>query len=362
MQDEAAAGQVAGACEAHRPPSDGRFDVGLGLRGRVLHAARPEDVRGTRAENGEHRRVGGGESDRGRDPVVLEDLENEKDAVAIGLEDDRVLPDQDAEQGLDRSLRAQERGQAALAGGPACDVVGEHPLQQLLPRGAGGFEQRAQWQVDDRHGLPGRGVLGRHVAVGRDHRLAAALAEAGAGRRVGLAQGENRRRRHRVSLTRHRPRSCRSEGQWDAMSLTPTPDNAARIAAMVVPFAEKNYGVTLDYGVESLSLVDEILDDLRRDQSFEDLQPLLFAMGCYVGQVMVRHAGAFWRVTEELGMGEVASSPIAIRVKDGRGCNPVGQVYKRFQNGPGESLESFYQVMAQGPSGEPAGPVGKKQA
>jgi hypothetical protein len=147
-----------------------------------------------------------------------------------------------------------------------------------------------------------------------------------------------------------------------AMSLVPTPDNAAKIAAMVVPFAEKNYGVTLDYGVESLRRLDGILDDLRRDQSFENLQPLLFAMGCYVGQVMVRHAGAFWRVTEELGMGEVASSPIAIRVPDGRGCNPVGKVYKRFQNGPDESLASFYQVMTQAPVERLAGPGDKTQA
>jgi hypothetical protein len=131
------------------------------------------------------------------------------------------------------------------------------------------------------------------------------------------------------------------------MSLTPTPDNAAKIAAMVVPFALKNYGVTLDYGVESLRLVDGILDDLRRDQSFENLQPLLFAMGCYVGEVIVRQAGAYWRITEELGMGTVASSPIAIWLKDGRGCNPVGKVYRRFQNGPEDSLAGFYRLMTQ---------------
>jgi hypothetical protein len=142
------------------------------------------------------------------------------------------------------------------------------------------------------------------------------------------------------------------------MSLLPTPDNAAKIAAMVVPFAEQNYQVTLDYGVESLGRVDAILDDLRRDQSFENLQPLLFAMGCYVGQVMVRNAGACWRVTEELGMGEVASSPIAIRVRDGRGCNPVGKVYKRFQNGPEESVASFYHVMTQVPPEKLAGEGG----
>jgi hypothetical protein len=139
------------------------------------------------------------------------------------------------------------------------------------------------------------------------------------------------------------------------MSLTPTPANAAQIAAMVVPFVEKNYGLTLDYGAESLRQVDGVLDDLRRDQSFENLQPLLFAMGCYVGEVLVRHAGAFWRVTEELGMGEVASSPIAIWMPDGRGCNPVGKVYKRFQNGPEDSLAGFYNVMTQVPPEKVAG-------
>ena len=145
------------------------------------------------------------------------------------------------------------------------------------------------------------------------------------------------------------------------MSLVPTPDNAAKIAAMVVPFAERNYGVVLDYGIDSLRLLDGILDDLRRDQSFENLQPLLFAMGCYVGQVMVRNAGACWRVTEDLGMGAVASSPIAIRVRDGRGCNPVGKVYKRFQNGPADSLAFFYHVMTQVPSERLAPESDKKE-
>lgn len=133
------------------------------------------------------------------------------------------------------------------------------------------------------------------------------------------------------------------------MALVPSPETAAEIAAMVPPFFEENYGVVLDYGVESLRQVDGVIEDLRRDQRFETLQPLLFAMGCYVGEVMVRHAGASWRTTAEMGMGEVASTPIVIRVADGRGCNPVGRVYKRFQNGTGDSLASFYHVMTRVP-------------
>jgi hypothetical protein len=129
------------------------------------------------------------------------------------------------------------------------------------------------------------------------------------------------------------------------MSLTPSTGNAAEIAAMAVPVVEQNYGVALDYSPASLKRLDAIIDDLRRDQRFEALQTLLFSMGCYVGEVLVRHAGGRWRTTQELGMGQVASSPIAIEMPDGRGCNPVGRVYKRFQKGREDSLAGFFQAM-----------------
>ena len=74
------------------------------------------------------------------------------------------------------------------------------------------------------------------------------------------------------------------------MAMTPTPENAAEIAGMVIPFVQKNYGVTLDYSVHSLRQVDGVIDDLRQDQQFEALQPLLFSIGCYVGEVFVRNA------------------------------------------------------------------------
>jgi len=133
------------------------------------------------------------------------------------------------------------------------------------------------------------------------------------------------------------------------VGIAPSPENAAEIGEMVVPFVEQNYGLRLDYGVPSLRQIDGILEDLRRDQTFEDLQPLLFSLGCYVGEVFVRNAKARWRTPESLGMQGVASSPIVIEMPDGRGCNPVGKVYKRFKNGPEDDLAFFYRAMAEGP-------------
>lgn len=134
------------------------------------------------------------------------------------------------------------------------------------------------------------------------------------------------------------------------MGLVPSPSNAAEIAAMALPVVEQNYGLKLDYSPASLEPLDAIVDDLRRDQRFEALQTLLFSMGCYVGEVLVRHAGGRWRTTQELGMGG-ASSPIAVEMPDGRGCNPVGRVYRRFQMGRDDSLPGFFQAMAGAPPG-----------
>jgi hypothetical protein len=127
--------------------------------------------------------------------------------------------------------------------------------------------------------------------------------------------------------------------------LTPSAANAPEIAAMAVPFAEQNYGVALDYGVASLAELDAIIEDLRRDQRFEVVQPVLFSMGCYVGEVLVRHGGGRWRRTEDLGKGgAVAISPIGIEMPDGRGCSPVGQVYRRFHKGRQDSIALFYEA------------------
>jgi hypothetical protein len=142
--------------------------------------------------------------------------------------------------------------------------------------------------------------------------------------------------------------------QNGAMSLTPLPSNAAEIAGMTVPVVQQNYGVALDYSPASLKELDTVVDDLRRDQRFEAVQTLLFSMGCYVGEVLVRHAGGRWRTTEEIGMGKVASSPIAVEMPGGRGCNPIARVYRRFQKGREDSLAAFYRaVTAPAPSGEP---------
>ena len=137
------------------------------------------------------------------------------------------------------------------------------------------------------------------------------------------------------------------------MSLQPSPENAAQIAELLLPFVLSNYGYTLDYSPASLGQLDGIVDDLRRDQRFEQLQPLLFSMGCYVGEVFVRSEQGRWRTAESMGLPALSSSPVMIELRDGRGCNPVGRVYKRFRKGREEDLAWFYRALTEG-APEPA--------
>jgi hypothetical protein len=53
-------------------------------------------------------------------------------------------------------------------------------------------------------------------------------------------------------------------------------------------------------------------------------------------------------------MAGVASSPIVVRMPDGRGCNPVGKVYKRFKDGPGDDIAGFFRAMTEAPAEKPA--------
>ena len=95
---------------------------------------------------------------------------------------------------------------------------------------------------------------------------------------------------------------------------------------------------TLDYSPPTLKQLDAVIDDLRQRHGESDgMQRLLFSTGCYVGEVLVRHANARWRKTADVNMSAVASSPIVVQMPDGSCCNPIGKAYKRFKNGPEDS-------------------------
>ena len=123
------------------------------------------------------------------------------------------------------------------------------------------------------------------------------------------------------------------------------PANAARFAARIVKTTRELDQIELDYSIESLKLVDEILEASR---SFEGVTPLkiaatLFGYGCYVGEVIIRNnPGAHWTTLTEDETESSLNSGLVVIMPQGTQVNPIGKAEKRLLNGDLDSLAGFY--------------------
>lgn len=125
-----------------------------------------------------------------------------------------------------------------------------------------------------------------------------------------------------------------------------TPELAPDIAAEIVESAQEISRVTLDYSVESLQLVDDIIDEFHREKlDFDDMAETLYAFGCYVGEVFVRNAGATWRASTQDELENVFGVPLILEMKASNSLvNPIGKVIKRMENGDEDNLPYFYRA------------------
>jgi hypothetical protein len=129
----------------------------------------------------------------------------------------------------------------------------------------------------------------------------------------------------------------------------PTPDNARKLADLAVSAAWNVSGENLDFSVGSLAAVDKIIEGLRSEGlAVGQIAETLFSFGCYVGEVFVAQAGGVWRVTAETSMAPFANAPMVVELGPDHFSNPIDKAFKRFQNGPEDSLPYFYQVMTAG--------------
>ncbi|MEV6791746.1 hypothetical protein AB0M87_07050 [Streptomyces sp. NPDC051320] len=98
----------------------------------------------------------------------------------------------------------------------------------------------------------------------------------------------------------------------------------------------------LDYSVASLRVADFMIDGLRKGaQERAQVAAMLFGLGAYVGEVLVRHANAEW-VDLDVGQRGYFTQPVGVRLPDGRVWNPLGKVVNRYEVGQDESLQTFY--------------------
>jgi hypothetical protein len=128
-----------------------------------------------------------------------------------------------------------------------------------------------------------------------------------------------------------------------------TPTTAADVARDAVAFVQKKFGFELPYTPESLIVVDAIVDKIKATGASEQqASGLLSGLGCYVGEVFVRHARASWRWMAEMKMVGAYRSPIVIALPNVTGCDVIGKVFQRYGGATAESVAQLYELTAAG--------------
>ena len=125
---------------------------------------------------------------------------------------------------------------------------------------------------------------------------------------------------------------------------------APQIAQGAVALVKKKFGFQLNYDPPSLIVVDLLVDKIKATGASEhQASGLLLGLGCYVGEVFVRHARASWRETAQMGMSRTCAYPIVLALPGAVGCNAIGIVFRRFNAGPAEGAAFLWESTAPPP-------------
>ncbi|MFD7408540.1 MULTISPECIES: DUF3806 domain-containing protein [Streptomyces] len=121
------------------------------------------------------------------------------------------------------------------------------------------------------------------------------------------------------------------------------PDSAPLHAAAIVEAAADISDAELDYSPGSIGLVEDIVDGFRTDGATgQEMADSLVAFGCYVGEILTRHAGAVWRLTPD----PQHTVPLVMELPDTRECHPIDWVFRRLKHGADVSIRGLYAEVA----------------
>jgi hypothetical protein len=122
----------------------------------------------------------------------------------------------------------------------------------------------------------------------------------------------------------------------------PIADNAPRFAADIAAQAG-GQGIQLDFSAESVAYFDSVIESLRANEvKLEQVAEVLFSLGCFVGEAVVRATGGHWRTSNGTSLASTAPFPFVVLLPDGRLCDPAAQPFSTFALGDTASLSSFY--------------------
>ena len=123
--------------------------------------------------------------------------------------------------------------------------------------------------------------------------------------------------------------------------------NARDHARLAVQIAREEYELELDFSPGSLESLDAQIEGLRDDGlTGEDAAEALFVLGCYLGEVMVRHLAGRWIDVARSPLKGVSPWPMVVMLPGGSAWDPIGKAYKRLELGDSEYLPAYYATAA----------------
>lgn len=134
-----------------------------------------------------------------------------------------------------------------------------------------------------------------------------------------------------------------------ALPFPPVVEHMSDLADAASFSVQTNTGSPLSFAPDSVADIDVFLGEIAAEVGGSDeLAELVFKLGAYVGELLVRHADGVWADPPA----EMGGWPV-VKLPSGYYANPIDKAFKRVDNGPEDSIVSFWAAVVPTASGNP---------
>lgn len=125
----------------------------------------------------------------------------------------------------------------------------------------------------------------------------------------------------------------------------PTLDEDIHTACEWVVMALNSSGYKADYTIESMKEIDRFIDEQSGENGIisRGRGKILFSLGCYVGETVIRLYGGKWHTDDNDPEGEINAS---VELDNGTVIFPIQRVIKRYQNGSEDGIYAYVYVLS----------------
>lgn len=125
----------------------------------------------------------------------------------------------------------------------------------------------------------------------------------------------------------------------------PTLGEDIHTACEWVVMALNSSGYKADYTLESMKEIDRFIDEQSGENGIisRGRGKILFSLGCYVGETVIRLCGGKWHTDDNDPQGEINAS---VELDNGTVIFPMQRVIKRYQNGSEDGIYAYVYVLS----------------